>query len=363
MGWYLLRREALALLCLLAAAALRGAEELPADEDGPLPALQGHEGSELYSLAIPDEDVIGRYVDGFLAGRRDWLQQVLDRSRGYRVIIAAAVEERGLPRELQFLPALESGFKARAVSPRGAAGLWQLMRNTASPYGLRMDVWVDERRDVRKATAASLSKLKENRRIFGDWYLALAAYNCGAGKLSGILARSPGSDYWALRRKGVLPNETASFVPKFLALCRILSYPGRFGLEVGWDAPPEQDLVPLASGVDLRILSRVTGLPLEILTSGNPELNFPVTPPASYGYELKVPAGQGAAVTRAVADSTVPLMEFRVHVIAAGDTLSAIGQSYGVSVAVIQEFNPKLAPRALPIGARVLIPVLPARSP
>ena len=329
--------------------------------DGPLPPVQGHEGDEVFSIAIPDEDIIGRYVDGLLATRKDWLQAVLDRRLRFRALIEGDLAERGLPRELGFLPALESGFQERAVSPRGAAGLWQLMRNTASPYGLRMDMWVDERRDIRKATDASLGKLSENYRIFGDWLMALAAYNCGVGRLSAILRRSPGSDFWALRKKGVLPRETAAFVPQFLALSRILGHAGRYGLDLAWDGAPGWTTVALDRCVDLRMLSRASGAPLDALLAGNPELNFLVTPPAPYGYQLKVPADYGEAVSAALAGSEVPLVEFQVHVVAAGDTLYGMSLRYGVSVPFIQEFNPSLSPRALRVGAKVLIPVVPPR--
>jgi membrane-bound lytic murein transglycosylase D len=383
MGRHLLRRKALTLCAVaLAAAGAWGSEAPPAtapadapspaaaapvapvalsegDDEGPLPPVQGHIGAEMYSLAIPDEDIIGRFVTGFLAQRRDWLQTVLDRSIRYRGVIARAIAEKALPRELQYLPAVESGFQVRAASPKGAVGLWQLMRNTASPYGLRMDQWVDERRDFWKSTDASLDKLAENYRIFGDWYMALAAYNCGVGKLSGIVRRNPGADYWALRRKGVLPRETAAFVPQFLALSRILSYPGRYGLEPGWDPSPEWTRVPLDRCVDLRVLSRACGLPFDTLAAANPELNFPLTPPASYGYQLKVPVDDGPAVEQALETATMPLLEFRIHVIVAGDTLSEMAQTYGVSVEVIQEFNPRLSPRALQLGAKVLVPVAP----
>jgi membrane-bound lytic murein transglycosylase D len=384
MGRNILRREALigallaALLVVTAVSATAAAmsssdaastvpaapvQTPPADAEtnGPLPPVQGHEGDEVFSIAIPDEDIIGRYVDGLLATRRDWLQAVLDRSLRFRALISGALAERGLPRELGFLPALESGFQERAVSPRGAAGLWQLMRNTASPYGLRMDMWVDERRDIRKATEASLGKLSENYRIFGDWYLALAAYNCGVGRLSAILRRSPGSDFWALRKKGVLPRETAAFVPQFLALSRILGHAGRYGLDLGWDGAPDWNTIALDRCVDLRMLSRASGAPLDALLAGNPELNFLVTPPAAYGYQLKVPADYGDAVTAALAGSEMPLIEFQVHVVAMGDTLYGMSLRYGVSVPFIQEFNPSLSPRALRLGAKVLIPVVPPR--
>ncbi|HEY9593381.1 MAG TPA: transglycosylase SLT domain-containing protein, partial [Spirochaetia bacterium] len=330
---------------------------------GPLVPVQGLEAAEFYSLAIPDEDIIGRYVAGLLAGRRDWLQAVRDRSLRWRSMIAAEIASRGLPREIEYLPAVESGFQVRAQSPRGAMGLWQLMRNTASPYGLRMDVWIDERRDVWRATEASLDKLADNYRIYGDWYLALAAYNCGVGRLSGILRRNPGSDYWALRRKGVLPRETAAFVPQFLALSRILSYPGRYGLALDWEEAPAWDLIPLDKCVDLRILARAASVPLDVLMAGNPELNFPITPPSSYAYRLKVPTQYTAAVTEAIASAKVPMLDFRVHVVVEGDTLSEIAQAYRVSLDLIYEFNPRLNPRLLRLGTKVLIPVVPsARS-
>ena len=347
-----------------ASAALPPGAASDADPDAPLPPAQGHQAAEVAVIPVPDpdEDLIGRYVDGLLATRRDWLQAVLDRSFRYRAVISEALGERGLPRELGYLPAVESGFQERALSPRGAAGLWQLMRNTASPYGLRMDLWVDERRDPEKATKASLAKLSENYAIFGDWYLALAAYNCGVGRLSSILRRNPGSDFWALRRKGVLPRETAAFVPQFLALARILGHAGRYGLDLSWDPEPSWAEVPLDRPVDLRKLASTSGAPLDALLAGNPELNYLVTPPASYAYQLKVPPDYQEAVVSALQGSQVPLMEFRVHTIAEGDTLFGMSLRYGVSVSLIQEFNPQVNPRALHIGATVLVPQIPPRS-
>lgn len=384
MGWHIFRRKNLAILLAAVTAAPGWAAETPAaaslqpavsqqpkpagtpvqpQVDGaPLVPLQGHRGEEIYALDIPGEPVIGRFVEGLLAQKRDWLQGVIERRARYRCVIAAAVEARGMPRELQFLPAVESGFQAYAVSPRGAAGLWQLMRNTAAPYGLRMDQWVDERRDFWKATEASLDKLEDNYRQFGDWYLALAAYNCGVGRLSGIVRKYPDSDFWTLRKKGVLPRETSAFVPQFLALARILGYPGRYGLQLDWDPSPEWARIPLDGCVDLRILSRESGVPLDVLSAGNPELNFSMTPPASYRYMLKVPQEYEQAVEDTLSIAAVPMLQFNIHVVKPGDTLSEIAQRYRISVEVIQQFNPRLAPRALQIGAKVLIPMAPART-
>ncbi|HUI71886.1 MAG TPA: transglycosylase SLT domain-containing protein [Spirochaetia bacterium] len=337
-------------------------EQSATDPLGPLPPLQGTRGEEIYSLDIPEERIISRYIEGLLAERREWLQAVLSRSNRYRLVIMAELADRSLPRELRFLPAVESGFQTHAVSPRGAVGLWQLMRNTASPYGLRMDQWVDERRDFMRSTDASLQKLQENFNQFGDWFLALAAYNCGVGRMTRITARYPGQDFWDLRRKGVLPRETAAFVPMFLAIAQVLSYPGRYGLEVSWDPSPDWARIPLDTCIDLRILSRESGVPLDVLASSNPELNFPVTPPASYQYVLKVPEEYEQAVKETLASATVPLMEFNVHVVKSGDTLSEMALRYHVTVDMILQFNPRLSPRTLQIGTKVLIPMTPRRS-
>jgi membrane-bound lytic murein transglycosylase D len=394
MGWHLLRRKALTLLASgLIAAGAWGAESFPAvamtpapadpsavmsageiadgqareeaaavpSDTGPLPPVQGHRGEELYTFAPHDEDLVQRYMTGLLTQRRDWLQAVLVRSLRYRAVIVPALESRGLPRELLFLPALESGFQSRATSPRGAGGLWQLMRGTASRLGLRMDQWLDERRDFWKATEASLDKLADNYRMFGDWCLALAAYNCGDARLSRILRSQPGADFWALRRKKALPRETAAFVPQFIALARILGYPGRYGLDMGWDPMTEWARVPLSGCVDLRILARESGLAYDTLAAGNAELNLPMTPPSSYGYELKVPVEYREAVERTLVAAAVPLLNFLVHVVEPGDTLSEIALKYGVTVEMILEFNPSVKPLALQIGARVLVPFPGAR--
>jgi membrane-bound lytic murein transglycosylase D len=334
----------------------------PEDENGPLPPAQGIRGEEIFSIDIPDEDIIGKYIEGLLSQRRDWLQAVLSRSVRYRLVIDSELSEKGLPRELRFLPAVESGFQTYAVSPMGAVGLWQLMRNTASPYGLRMDQWMDERRDFMRSTEASLQKLQDNYIQFGDWFLALAAYNCGSGRLAGVVARNPNADFWVLRRKGLLPNETAAFVPTFLAITRILSYPGRYGLDVSWDPSPDWARIPLEACVDLRLLSRQSGVPLEVLASSNAELNFPMTPPASYQYVLKVPQEYEQAVKDTLAAATVPLMEFNLYVVKAGDTLSEMAQKYHVTVDMILQFNPRLAPRTLRIGSKIMIPMAPVRS-
>jgi membrane-bound lytic murein transglycosylase D len=327
-----------------------------------LEPLQGHRGERVYSIGFPDEDSIEGFVEGLLERRRDWLQAILDRSRLYRAVIAAELAQRGMPRELQFLPALESGFQPRAVSPKGAVGLWQLMGNTAAPFGLRMDEWIDERRDFYRATGAALGKLADGYEQFGSWEMALAAYNAGAGRMARIVKSHGTANYWALRAKGVLPSETAAFVPQFVALSRILGQPGRHGLRVSWDPAVEWERVAVQRSVDLRLLADAAGIDRQTLAAANPELLLGVTPPVSYGYQLKVPAEHREAVELALAGDAVPLMEFRVHVVRKGDTLWGISRTYGVSLQLLAESNPGVRAESLRVGSRLLVPRLGERG-
>jgi membrane-bound lytic murein transglycosylase D len=355
---------AAALLAAGLAAAWAGDTREPAAEPPSLalPPLQGHRGSGVYSIGFPDEDSIEGFVEGLLARKREWLQAVLDRSRLYRAMIAQKLAERGMPRELLFLPAVESGFQPRAVSPKGAAGLWQLMRNTAAPYGLRMDEWIDERRDFTRATDAAVAKLAEGYRQFGSWEMSLAAYNAGAGRIARLARENGTANYWTLRAKGVLPAETAAFVPQFAAISRILEQPGRHGLRVSWDPAVAWEQVDVPRCVDLRMLAEASGVSGETLAAANPELLLGVTPPASYGYRLKVPAEHREAVERALAGDAIPLMEYRVHVVKKGDTLWAISRAYGVSLELLAESNPGIRAEALRVGSRLLVPRLGARG-
>jgi membrane-bound lytic murein transglycosylase D len=336
---------------------LHTASAAAAQAPSPLPLDAEVRQDEPPSIPVPDEAAIDGFTRAFLERKRDWLEAVHERTLLYRGVISSRIRGLGLPPELLYLPAIESGYQVRATSPAGASGLWQLMRNTASPLGLTMDPWLDERRDFWKATDASLRKLAADYRFFGDWHLALAAYNCGAARLSRIIRQAGTSDYWALRRSGRLPRETASFVPQFLAVSRILSTPVRYGLPAQWTPPVEWTRVPVPRCVDLALLSRAAGVPYRLLTAGNAELTMAITPPASYGYQLKVPTEFREEIQAALESAEIPLLDYRIYTVRAGDTLSGIARSFGVTVEMIAGANPAVKPTALPVGGRLLVPL------
>jgi membrane-bound lytic murein transglycosylase D len=377
MGRHLLRRKALSLLFLLFLAglpapllaqtrALSDCRLLHAPVPGgpqaapgtglTLSCAQGHRGPEVYSLDIPDTPQVRTWQERYL--RSGGAVRALERALFYRRHISARLAAEGLPGELLFLPVLESDYRSGAVSVSGAAGLWQLMANTARPLGLRMDSYLDERRDFFKATDAALTKLRENYLYFSDWPLALAAYNCGLGKLARILRASGPLSFSALVERGLLPRETADYLPRFYALVRLGSYPGRYGLPLSWEEAPRWQTVILYDSVSVLLLAEATGLDAGLLRQANAELEHPITPALPGGYHLKVPAGSAGRVKAAIEDPSLKLLDFVPHRIVSGDTLYGISHQFGVSLDLLVRHNRHLNPRYLPLGAVVAVPVM-----
>ncbi len=322
-----------------------------------LASRHGRGAEPVFALDVPDHPAVARRLERYLETQRAGLQQALERAVRLRRFIGIRLEEQGLPPELLFLPVLESRYSARAVSRTGAAGLWQIARGTCGAMGLRNDEWLDERRDFWKSTEAALRKLREDRERFGDWSLALAAYNCGAGCIARIIGSSGIRDFWQLRDRGLLPPETAEYVPAFFALARICSSPQRYGLSGDWRQAPQWERVELRKSVDLELLAEALELDPATLREANAELKTPITPPEERGYRLKVPAGLGARVEMLLADPQTVLLRYRYHRLRSGDTLYGLARSYGVHLSLLEQANPGLDPHRLAIGTLLRVPV------
>ena len=268
------------------------------------------------------------------------LQALLRRGTPYLRHFLDAVESRDMPGELALLPAVESGFDPWAYSPGGAAGLWQFMPATAQMLGLRRDRWYDGRLDLARATPTALDYLQNlQRRLDGNWLHALAAYNCGIGTVRKALrqARRKGgsTSYWDLE----LPGETDAYVPRLLALARIVQDPARYGVTL----PPAGDdglvPVPVNASLDLEVAARLAGMELERLLRLNPGFRRGVTPPGRRSL-LLLPAAR--AETFRIALDALPRdqwLRWTEHRIARGDTLGGIARRYGVSIAAVREAN------------------------
>ncbi|GHU23705.1 lytic transglycosylase [Spirochaetia bacterium] len=280
---------------------------------------------------------------------------MVQRAEPYLAFIRQEVENRNLPRELIYLPIVESEYTPTAVSRAGAAGLWQFMENSIASFDMRINEWYDERFDFWKSTVGALAKLEQNYREWNDWPLALAAYNAGLGGIRQIVSRSGTTDYWVLSAQQRLKVETIHFVPKLLAISYILSNPRGFGLANLWPETVVWERIPVPRQVDLGMLANAAGISSAELKKANGELKYSVTPPDSR-YFLKVRAKDAAAVRAVFARSDISLLRYYVYTVKSGDTLSALASHYGVSVNRILEANPGTRAESLRISARLVIP-------
>lgn len=314
---------------------------------------------EVGDLPWVDHPRVARALAFYLGPGRDWVTMVLDRARPYRDFIRQKIDEMGMPREIFWLAAVESGFNPGATSRVGATGLWQFMRNSVGGYGMHINAFVDERRDWWKSTEGALQKLKDNYGRLGDWYLALAAYNAGSGKISGVLKRAKGDrNYWSLLDKGLLPKETAEYVPQLLALAKLAAEWDRQGFPVDWSPSPTWDRVAVDRMVDLRMLADAAQVPVEELKDANKELVYHLTPVLSGGYQLKVKPEWADPIRQVLADPSLKLIKYYLYTVQKGDTLSQIAQWYGVSADMIARDNPGLRPSMLKIGQNLVIAAL-----
>jgi membrane-bound lytic murein transglycosylase D len=311
-----------------------------------------------YDIPIVANESVLRILAVFQNDLHDVIGRGLARSGRYVPMIHRIFREEGVPADLAQVALIESSFLPRARSNKAAHGIWQFMLRTGRQYGLTANAVVDQRSDPEKATRAAAKHLKYLNLLFHDWYLALAAYNAGEGKVLKAMARTGFSDFWQLAASpGALKAQTISYVPAVIAATLIAKNPTHYGFDVEYEVPLEYETVELKRPVRLKNLADGERAPFEELQRLNPELRTDVTPHDAEGYELKVPVGTREIVLAAYAAApTATAPSYRRHVARRGETLAGIAHRYHVAVAVLAELN-SVAPRArLPRGRVILVP-------
>ena len=314
---------------------------------------------EKNDLPIELNDSVLACIDLYEGRLRDWFASALARGGRYLPHIREVFAAEGIPQDLAYAALVESAFKPSALSRARARGVWQFIPATGKRYGLQQDWWVDERGDPEKATRAAAQYLKTLHKLFGDWSLALAAYNAGESKIQRGLARYGVSDFWSLAQTKAIRRETKNYVPMIHAAIVVAKAPEKYGFVVEPEPALAYDAVPVEGAVDLRTVAECAGATLDAVRGLNPELRRLATP-AGRSFQVKVPSGRGENAARCLAELPAERRaSFRTHVVARGQTLSTIARGYGARVEDIALANGIVSSRRLARGTELIIPIPP----
>ncbi len=316
-----------------------------------------------FDMPMVLNDQVVRYVEYFSNRHKAFFELSLARSGRYVETFQSIFEQAGIPKDLVFMAHVESAFKTNAYSRAKAKGIFQFIAGTGRRYGLRIDGWVDERSDPEKSARAAAAYLKDLYGMFGDWYLALAAYNAGEGKIQRSLAQTRKNDFWSLASTRSLRSETRNYVPAILAATLIAKQPEKFGFDVRPDAPLASDVVRIDGQTDLRILARLAGADPDALKQLNPHLRRGVTPPHAVT-DVRVPAGLGELTGQAYA--ALPASDRMVltrHHVEKGESLGVIARRYGVTATAISHANRLGKNPSVRPGQELVIPAVAGPAP
>jgi membrane-bound lytic murein transglycosylase D len=301
-----------------------------------------------FSKEAIDNPKVRHFVKYYSVTARNSFAELLARSGKYMPMIATVLTQEGLPKELGYLALLESQFIVDSTSRNGASGLWQFIASTARRYGLRIDQWVDERRDPVKSTRAAAAYLKDLHDYYGRWFLATAAYNAGPGNVDKALRQSQATDFWNIKAKAELSEETRNFVPKFIAISLIASDPQKYGFnDIRYLPPLDYEEVELIAPMKLDALAQLAETDVSTVKELNPALLRNATPLGEPRFRVNLPVGKVATylakandknLTKELAKEEEPA-KLVTHEVKKGETLFSIARFYGLTVRALMDFN------------------------
>lgn len=307
-------------------------------------------------VKIPVElnEHVQRWISYFTEQDRERFQRFLNRGLLYKDVVENVLEENDLPAELYYLAMIESGFRTDARSHASAVGVWQFIAGTARRYGLRIDRYVDERKDPIRATEAAAKYLRDLYNVFGSWHLAMAAYNAGEIRVLRAVFKGRTRNFWELIQSKALPKETADYIPKFLAVVLIGQDPKKYGFEEANIAAsyPKLEAVEVPGSLKLHQISQASGLSINTIKKVNPHLNFSQTPSSVTRYEIWIPAEFAATLKtqqgqlfktygkpqRTSASNNIGTSR-ETYRVRSGETLLTIARKYKLSIGHLKRIN------------------------
>jgi peptidoglycan lytic transglycosylase D len=310
-----------------------------------------------HDLPLTVNDVVVSYLNFFQTPRgKAIVENGLRRKGKYQEMISRILKEEGVPQDLVYLAQAESAFQPLALSRAGARGIWQFVQWRGNEYGLKRSWWVDERLDPEKATRAAAQHLRDLYGIYGDWYLAMAAYNCGPGNVQKGIERTGYADFWELYKRNVLPNETKNYVPIILALTLIAKDAAHYGISVDAEDPVPTDTVKPGQPIDLRLVAETIDVDVATLRTLNPSLLRMITPDDP-DFVLHLPVGTSEKFSAEIADIPADKwVSWRRHRVEPGETLTFIAKTYHVTAAAIADANGLERGVPLEAGQKLIIP-------
>ncbi len=305
-----------------------------------------------YDLPVELNERVWREVRYFTEIVPSFTQRSLARKQLYDEMIRAKLDSAEMPRDLAWLAFVESGYVVQALSRAKANGIWQFIPATGKRYGLQVDWWVDERRDPERSTVAALRYLKDLHNEFGDWLLAMAAYNCGEGRVRRAIREQGTRNFWELS----LPKETMHYVPRILAAAIVGRQPEHWSFSVQPLELPAIDTFTVEYPIPLSVVGEIVGISADSVGKLNPTLMRWTTPPSVKEFTLKIPAGsrEEFALRYEKLDKS-KLVRWQHHKVKSGENLGVIARRYGVTVSALQSAN-RLRSTLLRIGQDLIIP-------
>ena len=320
---------------------------------------------ELETIPTEINDQVEKWVTYFQGRGRPHMERYLARSTRYEALMKKVLRDNKLPEDLFYIALIESGFSSRAHSSASAVGYWQFIRGTGKRYKLGINKLIDDRRDPVLATQAAAEYFKDLYGLFNSWYLSMAAYNVGEGRVLRVVKKYKTRDFWELsRNKRALPAETDNYVPKYLAAKLIAKNPDKYGFEgIDYMTPIEFDHMSFEQPVNLRLMAEKMNINYEDFKDLNPKYKGEVAPLDGTRLSLRIPPGSSEIALLAAQQSVATVVDYvpdqnetQVYRVKSGDNLGSIARRYRTTVAYLREINELPRKKVLRIGQRVFVP-------